>query len=641
MAGRRPHHDGSVLYVDGASARLGARAVLRLRVPREWGSASRVWVRSVQDAEPRYDEAVPLHPAEAAGNNPGDGSGVGRAEDAHDGWAWWEASMLVANPVARYRFLIELPGSGGGPDIYWTLNNEGLFARDTSDYSDFRLTTAVPAPPWSRSAVMYEVFPDRFARSSAAAELPAPEWAIACAWDEPVHGVGPDAARQLYRGDLIGVREKLGHLEALGVDILYLTPFFPARSNHRYDASTFRHVDPLLGGDQALVELVQAAHARGMKVMGDLTANHTGDSHEWFTRALADPQSREADYYYFSADHTSYESWSGVKSLPKLNWASEGLREAFVTGEDSVVAHWLKPPFNLDGWRIDVGNMTGRLGAQDVNKEVAALVRRRVLEINPDALLLGEETSDAGADVDGFGWQGAMTYSNFTRPLWQWLASPGARVDFFGTPLPGVARIDAGTVLDTHRDLTSAFSWGVRNATMNAVNTHDTARAASVMVAGGPLVAATLSMMLPGIAVLFAGDEFGLEGGRGESSRTPMPWAEPARIVTDLEPSYAELAALRHNSAAVRHGALRWLMADGDVLAFVRESPQESLLVVAVRADIQGLPFGDMGLSARERAAVCAAPVFHTGGYLVYSDFNLNGPGAYIWKLPGVRVPGA
>ena len=621
MAVTQPHHDGSALYVEGTTPVLGERRRLRLRVPTDWGSASRIWVRSVQDAEPRYDEAASLG-------------------DQGDGWVWWEASTLVVNPVALYRFVIEVPGTGAGPAQYFSLNNAGLVARDTSDYHDFRITTAKPAPAWSRDAVMYQVFPDRFARSEAASTHATPEWALACTWQTPVEGTGANASRQFYGGDLAGLTGKVDYLAGLGVDIIYLTPFFPGRSNHRYDASSFDHVDPLLGGDQALMDLVEAAHSRGMKVMGDLTANHTGDAHEWFQRAKADPNSPEASYYYFNADHTDYESWWGVKSLPKLNWASPGLREAFVTGEESVVAKWLKPPFNLDGWRIDVGNMTGRLGAQDINKEVAALIQQRVLGINPEALLLGEETSDAGVDVDGFGWQGAMTYSNFTRPMWQWLADTDARVDFFGTPLPGPNRVDAQTVLATHLDLSGAFSWSVRNATMNALNTHDTARAASVMIPGGPLVAAALSMMLPGIPVVFSGDEFGLEGDRGESSRTPMPWNEPGRVVTDLRADYAALAGLRHASDAVAHGGMRWLMADGDVLAFVRESPQESLLVVAARADVKGLRFEDLGLTVEESTAVAASPpVNHSSGYLADGDLKLNGPGVYIWRLPGVKVP--
>lgn len=613
-----PHHDGSALYVQGEGI-LGERCTLRLRIPQSWGSASRVWVRNVQDGEPRYDEAKVFGTA--------------------DGWVWWEASILAVNPVALYRFVIEVEGAKGEGASYWHLNNAGFHDRDTSDYNDFRVTTAINAPDWSRDAVMYQVFPDRFARSEKAAQRPTPEWAVECDWQTPVQGTGPDAARQFYGGDLDGVTGKLDDLAALGVDIVYLTPFFPGRSNHRYDASTFHSVDPLLGGDEALIRLVTAAHARGMKVMGDLTANHTGDAHEWFTRAQADPDSVEASYFYFNEDHSEYECWWGVKSLPKLNWASEALRKAFVTGEDSVVAHWLKAPFNLDGWRIDVGNMTGRLGAVDMNREVAALIQARILELNPNALLLGEETSDAGADVDGFGWQGAMTYSNFTRPMWQWLADPSARVDFFGTPLPGPNKVDAQVVLATHRDLSSAFSWPVRNATMNALNTHDTARTASVMIPGGPIVAAALSMLLPGIPVIFAGDEFGLEGDRGESSRTPMPWDEPARIVTDLRAAYAALATLRHESPAVEDGGMRWLMADGDVLAFVRESPEESLLVIATRADVVGLGFDDLGLDPAGCQALKAAPVFNTGEFKVAQDLALAGPGAYVWRLPGVSLP--
>ncbi|MDJ0314561.1 glycoside hydrolase family 13 protein [Arthrobacter sp. H35-D1] len=574
-------------------------------------------MRSVQDGEPRYDEA--------------------RVIDTLDGWVWWETSMLAVNPVARYRFVIEVAGLDHEGASYWHLNNGGFFNRDTSDYNDFRVTTANDAPAWSRDAVMYQVFPDRFARSSKAANRTVPEWAISCTWETPVEGTGPDAGRQFYGGDLNGVTEKIDELADLGVDIVYLTPFFPGRSNHRYDASTFHAVDPLLGGDQALIDLVQAAHARGMKVMGDLTSNHTGAAHEWFIRAQSDRNSVEAGYFYFNEDHSDYESWWGVKSLPKLNWASQALREAFVTGEDSVVAHWLKPPFNLDGWRIDVGNMTGRLGAVDLNHEVAALIQARILEINPDALLLGEETSDAGVDVDGFGWQGAMTYSNFTRPLWQWLGDHTARVDFFGTPLPGPNKVSADVVLATHKDLSSAFSWPVRNATMNALNTHDTARAGSVMIPGGPIVAATLSMLLPGIPVVFAGDEFGLLGDRGESSRTPMPWGDPARVVTDLRPAYAALAALRHRSPAVAHGGMRWLMADGDVLAFVRESPLESLLVIAVRAPVEGLDLNALGLG--DAADMFQDQIFGTGDVDAADGVSLAGPGAYVWRLPGVSVP--
>ena len=476
---------------------------------------------------------------------------------------------------------------------------------------------------------MYQIFPDRFARSSgsdaggspedraadqaAPDRAAAPDWAVPCSWDTtPVEGAGPQTPYQFYGGDLGGVIEKLDHIQQLGADVIYLTPFFPARSNHRYDASTFAFVDPLLGGDQALVELVEAAHARGLKVMGDLTANHSGDAHEWFRRALAEPDSEEAGYYYFNDDHTGYESWYGVPSLPKLNWTSEGLRERFVLADDSPVARWLKPPFNLDGWRIDVGNMTGRLGATDLNHDVARLIADRVREINPDAALLAEATNDAAPDFSGEHWHGAMTYSNFTRPLWSWLAGDAAHVNFFGTPLPGPNRTGAEDFLATHLDLAAAFSWDVRQQNMNALNSHDTARAATVMIDGGQRLGAVLMFTLPGVPVVFAGDEFGLKGHNGEASRTPMPWNDPDRVLADLRDDYAALAGLRRDQPALTGGGIRWLHAHGDALAFVREAAGSSVLVVVARDAAEvALPAGT--LTCAQLEALAEAPAFATG----------------------------
>jgi alpha-glucosidase len=667
--GLLPHHDGSALHAPQQVC-LGDTARLRVRVPAGWGRAARVWLRSIQDGEPRYEPCT----------------GGGDA----DGWVWWDAPMTVTNPVARYRFLLEVPvtrerpdggpgapaAAAGGDLRYWSLNAQGLFSRDVSDYADFRLTTFAAAPQWLRTGTIYQIFPDRFARSAAAAGgVPAdgvsqtrpfpdravpdralPDWAVPCSWDTTaVEGSGPQTPYQFYGGDLAGITEKLDHIQQLGADVLYLTPFFPAGSNHRYDAATFASVDPLLGGDQALVELVQAAHARGLKVIGDLTANHSGDAHEWFRRALADPGAAEAGYYYFNEDHTGYEAWYGVASLPKFNWASAGLRERFVLADDSPVARWLRPPFNLDGWRIDVGNMTGRLGATDLNQNVARLIADRVREINPEAALLAEATNDAAPDFSGEHWHGAMTYSNFTRPLWSWLAGEAPHVNFFGTPLPGPNRTGAEDFLAVHLDLAAAFSWDVRQQNMNALNSHDTARAATVMIDGGQQLGAVLMFTLPGVPVVFAGDEFGLKGHNGEASRTPMPWNDPDRVPVDLRKNYAALAALRREQPPLTCGGIRWLHAKGDALAFVRESADGSVLVVVTRAaaDVQ-LAAGT--LTGAQRLALAGDPAFNTGhlstgalsagqvhaeGDATGTLISTRGPAAGVWVLPGTPPPGA
>jgi glycosidase len=162
------------------------------------------------------------------------------------------------------------------------------------------------------------------------------------------------AAARRRRPD--GVVEHLDHLELLGVNVLYLTPFFPSRSNHRYDASSFAQVDPVLGGDFALRRLVRAAHARGMKLLGDFTANHTGATHDWFQKAQADPDCDERGFYFWMDD--GYVGWFGAKSLPKLNYESQVLRHGVFEDSDGVGRRWISGPDGLDGWRVDVANMT-------------------------------------------------------------------------------------------------------------------------------------------------------------------------------------------------------------------------------------------------------------------------------------------
>ena len=142
-------------------------------------------------------------------------------------------------------------------------------------------------PDWHVESVVYQVFPDRFASSGARRH--AAEWAIPRDWDELPTGRGPETPFEWFGGDLGGIEERLDHLTSLGVNVLYLTPVFPARSTHRYDATSFESVDPLLGGDDALASLVRAAHAKGIRVLGDLTTNHVGSGHEWFLAAQAAP----------------------------------------------------------------------------------------------------------------------------------------------------------------------------------------------------------------------------------------------------------------------------------------------------------------------------------------------------------------
>jgi alpha-glucosidase len=623
-----PHHDGSPLYVSNLEPALGDVVTVRLRVPAGYGGLTAVRTRSNPDHEPEWTDASPI--------------------GSSDGWDWWEAPVTVRNPRHGYRWMMQHESGR----IEW-LNQTGLHTIETLDAEDFALV-AYPAPPaWLYDAVMYQVFPDRFARSALADARPTPDWAIPAAWDDPVDPVMPARSQQFYGGDLDGVLEHLDHLVALGVNVLYLTPVFPAASNHRYDAASFDTVDPLLGGDEAYVRLIEAAHARGIRVIGDLTSNHSGDRHEWFRSAFGNPGAAEESYYYFTDDdNTEYVSWLGYASLPKFDWSSQELRDRFVEGPDSVVAKWLKPPFSTDGWRIDVANMTGRLGDVDLNAEVRQLLRRTMIEINPDTILLGESTNDAASDLQGDGWHGAMTYPSFTRPLWGWLSeatgtpylsAEGEELTeawFFGQPIGGIPRYTAREFADAVVRFTAGIPWRVRLGNMQPLDTHDTARFATNAAPGTIPVAVGLSMTMPGLPVVFAGDEFGMVGADGESSRTPMPWGsegdELVKLRLDL---YRELISLRRSHSVLSTGGLRWLHLDDEVVAFARESADETVVVLASRGDVDiELPAGALA-AASEATALYGDATFgvsEDGAVVITAD----GPAFAAWSLPGVATPG-
>ena len=600
----QPHHDGSALYVSNLAPRLGDTVTVRVRVPHE-ADITAVHVRLTPDAEPLFVDAV-----------------VDRVTETE---TWWRAEIICHNPVTSYRFILE-----GGPTAYQWLNGTGVHERDVPDAADFRLVTFAGPPAWAADAVVYQVFPDRFAKSGDGVDRPLPDWAVPARWDDPVDLSKDSGSRQLYGGDLDGVVEHLDDLQSLGVNVLYLTPFFPATSNHRYDASSFEQVDPVLGGGEALARLTRAAHARGMKVLGDFTANHTGDTHEWFRKAQADPESDERGFYFW--EDGGYVSWLGVKSLPKLNYDSQVLRQRVFEDSDGVVRRWLSGPDGLDGWRVDVANMTGRHKAQDLNHEVAAQMRRAMHDSKPESLLIGEHCHDFTRDAQGDGWDGVMNYAGFTRPIWTWLRDVGFAPKFLGSPLM-VPRLGGSSVMETMREFAAMAPWRSIRHSFNLVGSHDTTRIRTLVGEDSRQVdvAAGLLFTMPGIPMMTYGDEIGMRGDHGEDGRRPMPWNAGHADARILE-VYRGLISARNSSHALRHGGLRWVHADDDVLVFLRESTEQTALVHCARA-----AHDPIRLSTRHLTGVAEAHTAYGGDLVLGGDsvsLVADGPVVNIWTWP-------
>ncbi|MEO5833488.1 MAG: glycoside hydrolase family 13 protein, partial [Nakamurella sp.] len=426
-----------------------------------------------------------------------------------------------------------------------------------TDTHDFRISTDPAPPEWAHRAVFYEIFLDRFAkgRPATVSADPLPAWAIPTNWDEPVAHDTPNGVRQLYGGDLPGIEQHLGYLADLGITTLYLTPFFPAGSNHRYDAASFDVVDPLLGGDEALESLVDAAHRTLITVIGDLTLNHTGATHTWFRTAVADASSTEAGFYLFSHHPERYECFSGVRAMPKLDHRDEELQRRLFDGRGSVVHRYLAS-VGLDGWRIDVAQSAGYAGPSNRTLHTAAQTVATARAARPGAYVLAEHQFDATAALAGNAWHGTMAYAAFTRPVWSWLAEsdidhhwgvPGGHRPYTGS--------DMAQVMD---DFNGLIPWRSRIHSVNLLDSHDTPRLLSIIGRDRYLVALGLLMTMPGIPMIFAGDEIGTNGVDLEDGRQPFRW-DPRTWDHDLRQRHQQLIRLRRTLRALSDGGFRWL----------------------------------------------------------------------------------
>ena len=295
-----------------------------------------------------------------------------------------------------------------------------------------------------------------------------------------------------------------------------------------------------------------------------------------------------------------------------------------------VARRWLEPPYALDGWRIDVANMTGRYRQQALTAEVAREVRATV----GGALLVAEHGHDFRADLQGGGWDGTMNYAGFLRPVWTWLrgeALPEALARrFWGVPV-GLPRLPGPSVAATMQAFRAGVPWSCVLHSWVLLDSHDTARFRTL--AGSrerQLVGIGLQMTSPGVPMVFAGDEIGLEGEWGEDARRTMPWERPETWDTALLSEYRRLVALRRDSDALARGGIRYAHVSADAIAYLRETPRERLLCLAARAPTDPVRLSLAALGASTFEPLYGGEVEAAQGEAV---LPADGPAFHLWRL--------
>ena len=556
----KPHHDGSDLYVSNSAPKIGDKVTLKVRVPNDY-LFEKAMLRIYHDGEPRIFEMKLTK--------------KGAVE------SWYQATVEILNLQNSYRFAFI------GHGKYEYLNARGLFDHDVHSNNDFQIV-AIPAnPAWINSSVFYQIFPDRFARSGKVNITP--DWAYPREWNLLPRGRGKYTGQELYGGDLYGVQEHLDHITELGANGIYFTPIFPSRSNHRYDATSFDHVDPILGGDNAFQSLIKVSKKKGVRILGDLTSNHCGAGHNWLAKAKKDKKSKERSYFFWDKSiKWGYVGWYGLESLPKLNYASKALRKAVYEGKNSIVKKWISPKFGMAGWRIDVGNMTGVQGAENHHVEVMRGIRNAMQEVNPDTWLVAENGDFIASDLDGLGWQGAMNYQGFMRPFWNWInRNPEITGGFQGLPF-AMPKINGKQLVASFQEFNSSIPWRSLTASMMLLDSHDTARFRTVVLGDIAAHKTAMTMMLsyPGVPSIFAGDEIGLEGSWGEDARRTINWEDRSGWDVEFFAEVKKLVKLRKTQDALINGGLRWVSVENDYIAYLRESKKQSILVLVSRGPI-------------------------------------------------------
>ena len=555
-----PHHDGSSLYVSDSAPSIGDSITLKVRVPNSY-HFEKGFIRVYEDGEPRSYEL--------------------KAGKKNDVECWYEVKITVVNIHTVYRFVFVAKGK------YDWLNAFGLSSHDVHSNNDFQIVAVPSNPEWIKSSVFYQVFPDRFAKSGKNYKVP--DWAHPRDWNELPRGRSKFTGTELYGGDLLGVEQHLDHINDLGVNGIYFTPFFSARSNHRYDANSFNEVDPILGGNKALFSLVKKSNKLGIRVMGDLTSNHCGAGHPWLAKAKKNKKSKELSYFYWdkSVKH-GYVGWWGLESLPKLNFNSKALRNEMYKGKNSIVRKWIGSKYGMSGWRIDVGNMTGRLGADNLHDEVMHGIRKAMDETNPNAWLVAENGDFVASDLNGLGWHGAMNYQGFMRPVWNWLnRNSEIGGGFQGLPFE-MPRISGSQLVNSMKQFNASVPWRSVTASMVLLDSHDTARFRTVVNGdvASHLSAMTMVLTYPGVPSIFAGDEIGLEGAWGEDGRRTINWDDRSGWDYHFMGEVKSLISVRKNNDALINGGLRWIATESDYIAYLRESKKQSVLVLVSRTAI-------------------------------------------------------
>lgn len=482
---------------------------------------------------------------------------------------YWESPLTATHDRLNYGFVITdqqghqiFYGDQGFENVYSpNQKNAGLMgANNYFKMPFFQEIDRFKAPNWVKKTIWYQIFPERFANGETNNDnintLP---------WQSSDH----PAADSFYGGDLRGIINHLDHLINLGITGLYLTPIFKAPSNHKYDTQDYFEIDPHFGTKSDFKELVNKAHAAGIRIMLDAVFNHIGDqSKQWQDVLQKGRQSKYANWFHihdFPARYTptdnfeytanaTYDTFAFTPHMPKLNTANPEVQDYLL----SIATYWIKE-FDIDAWRLDVAN--------EVDHHFWKRFHTETTTLKPEFYILGEIWTSAQSWLQGDEFSGVMNYA-FT----------GSIIDYFAkrTISPSEMINNLNTQLMLNRDQTNQVMF-------NLLDSHDAPRILSVAHENKDIVKQMYTFMFlqQGTPNIYYGSEYSMLGQQDPDNRKPMTW-DLATQDTQMYHFLKQLIKLRHNYQPVlSEGSLSWKIKDDQhIVSFARKLGEVSLIAV-------------------------------------------------------------
>ena len=559
-----------------------------------------------------------------------------------NGFDYYEIEIPVGNEPIRYFFEIQ----AGRVVCYY--NKLGV-TRELQEMYSFGIIPGFHTPDWAKGAVMYQIFVDRFCNGDPSNDVLTGEYSYI---GEQVNKVDdwnrfPEQmdVRNFYGGDLQGVIDKMDYLQDLGVQVIYLNPVFVSPSNHKYDIQDYDYIDPHFGkivsdegdllwpGDkdntratryidrvtnkanleasnELFIHLVEEAHKRGMKVILDGVFNHCGSFNKWLDReriyeagkgyepgAYVAQDSPYHTFFKFYNEHSwpyneFYDGWWGHDTLPKLNYeGSEKLMEDIMR----IGAKWVSPPFNADGWRLDVAADLGH--SPEFNHKFWKEFRRVVKEANPEAIILAEHYGDAMSWLQGDEWDTVMNYDAFMEPVSWFLTGMEKHSDERRTDLWG----NADNFIGAMRHFMASMLTPSLQVAMNELSNHDHSRfltrtngtAGRVETHGSEAAdygvnfgifreAVVVQMTWPGAPTVYYGDEAGVCGFTDPDNRRTYPWGKEDVVLVDF---HRDMIRIHKENEALRTGSLKLLQGEKDILCYGRFNRTQQFVVILNNSD--------------------------------------------------------